>query len=227
MWEPIGPLPAPVYRRRRLLAGAAVLGAVVLVGGVIGGSALTGPRPAAVTERAVVGSAETGLAAPDEAGMFGSASPAAPAPGVHMPSGPTPPDGAPQACTNSMLAVAAEIDRTEHRVGQQPMLRLVVTNIGAQPCVRDLDPARQEIVVWSEDLRTRLWSSNDCSNPSTRDLRTLLPNQPLGFQVTWAGRTTTPDCEQRKRTVVPAGSYNVMTRLDDVISPPAPLRRLP
>lgn len=138
---------------------------------------------------------------------------------------PVPPTG-PVPCTNAMVAVAAEIERPEYRVGEHPVLRVVISNAAGQPCVRDLDGARQEIVVWSEDLRTRLWSSNDCINPATNDLRTLVPGQPVVSSVTWLGRTTTPGCTAA-RTVVPAGAYRVMTRLDDVISAPVPFRLLP
>jgi hypothetical protein len=123
-----------------------------------------------------------------------------------------------------MITVAAGIDRTAHRVREKPVLSLMVTNISGQPCVRDLDPARQEIVVWSGDGVTRLWSSNDCVNSSRTDLRTLTPGEPLEFTVTWAGRTSVPGCATR-RTVVPAGSYRVLTRVDDVISAPAPFTR--
>ncbi len=109
------------------------------------------------------------------------------------PAVPTPPTG-PVQCTNAMIGVGAEIDRAQHKVGERPVLRLVVTNIGNQPCIRDLDSARQEIVVWSGDGATRLWSSNDCVNASSTDLRTLVPGQPVAFAVTWAGRTSTPGC---------------------------------
>ena len=91
-----------------------------------------------------------------------------------------------------MTGVTAEIDQPVHKVGERPVLRLVVTNTSAQPCVRDLDPSRQEIVVWSGDGKTRLWSSNDCGNAGRPDLRTLIPGQPVAFAVTWAGRTSTP-----------------------------------
>ena len=104
----------------------------------------------------------------------------------------------PVPCSDDMIGVAAEIDPAEHRIGQRPTLRLVVTNISKQPCVRDLDPARQEIVVWSGD-GDRLWSSNDCGNGSTADLRTLVPGQPVAFAVAWAGRTSSPGCAASPR----------------------------
>lgn len=137
---------------------------------------------------------------------------------------PVPPTG-PVPCTNAMLTVGAEIDRPEHRVVDRPVLRLVVTNVSDQPCIRDLDSARQEIVVWGPG-GARIWSSNDCVNASTSDLRTLVPGQPVAFAVRWAGRTSTPGCAA-PRTVVPPGSYNVMARVDDAISAATPFRRVP
>lgn len=94
-----------------------------------------------------------------------------------QPSIPVPPTG-PVPCTNAMLAAAAELENPVHRVGSRPVLRLVITNVSGQPCVRDLDAARQEIVVWSADGVDRLWSSNDCTNTPTIDLRTLVPGRP-------------------------------------------------
>jgi hypothetical protein len=254
MWDPVGPLPATVYWRRRWLAIASTVATVVLVlwsvaafftpaEPVLQASSHTAqiapqqPPPAPPT---------TGPVAPpstsSQPGAPGSATPTptagpstaatseqlrpdeTPRQSVPVPSPvPVPPKG-PVQCANPMIAVAAEIDRPEHRVGERPMLRLVVTNVSDQPCVRDLDPARQEIVVWSGDGATRLWSSNDCVNASSADLRTLVPGQPTVFAVTWAGRTSKPGCAQA-RTEVPAGDYRVMTRVDDVISPPTPFTR--
>jgi len=129
-------------------------------------------------------------------------------------------------CADDMIGVAAEIDPAEHRIGQRPTLRLVVTNVSEQPCVRDLDSERQEIVVWSGNGEDRLWSSNDCVNGSAADLRTLVPGQPVAFAVDWAGRTSAPGCAG-SRSVVPAGNYRVMSRVDGVISAATDFRRLP
>lgn len=146
-----------------------------------------------------------------------------PRPSVAAPATPVPSSG-PIPCTNAMLTAAAELEHAVHRVGSHPVLRLVITNVSGQPCVRDLDSARQEIVVWSQDGATRLWSSNDCLNASSIDLRTLVPGRPVVFAVTWGERTTTPGC-RTPRTPVPAGTYRLMVRLDDLISPPTPFIR--
>lgn len=261
MWEPMGPLPVTVYWRRRWLAIASTVAAIVLVVWSIAAllapaepvaqtpsrAAQIAPQPpppaptttalstAALSTTAL--STVNGVAAPSTSPPPGSPTPTpstTPSTAAATPEQPRPDEpprrsepvapAPPVQCTNPMIAVAAQIDRPEHRVGQRPVLRLVVTNVGNQPCVRDLDPARQEIVVWSGDGATRLWSSNDCVNKSSADLRTLLPGQPIAFAVTWAGRTSKPGCAQA-RTEVPAGSYRVMTRVDDVISPPTPFTR--
>jgi hypothetical protein len=130
---------------------------------------------------------------------------------------PVPPTG-PVPCTNAMIGVTAEIDQPVHTVGQHPVFRLVITDTSPQPCVRDLDSSRQEIVVWSGDGKVRLWSSNDCGNSGRPDLRTLVPGQPVVFAVTWAGRTSAPGCAL-PRTVVPAGNYRLVSRLDGDTSP--------
>lgn len=212
MWEPIGPLPASVYRRRRRLAVAVAVGAVLSIGAlVVVESSSEGPPDPATTETG------PSFRSPEVAAMpVGS-----PVPAQAMPAA-----GAVPECADPMIAVRAEAEQAEHRVGQKSTFRLVVTNIGAQPCVRDLNSARMEVVVRSEDPATRLWSSDDCGEESTVDRRTLLPNQPLGFRVMWSGRTSTPGCTE-KRVALPAGSYQVTARLDGVSSVPVGFRRLP
>jgi len=53
-----------------------------------------------------------------------------------------------------------------------------------------------------------------------------VPGRPVAFALTWGERTTPPGCAQ-PRTVVPAGSYRLMVRLDYLISPPTPFLRTP
>jgi hypothetical protein len=264
MWEPVGPLPASVYWRRRWLAGASAVVVVLLLAwsmaNLLGGSrelsevittrtansaALddpqqTAPSPAPASRSPSPPSpsprAAAALAAPPQPGS--AVPPTLPTSSEEVQpdetvtrtipaATPVPvPATGPVPCTNAMLRVGSEIDRPQHKVGDRPVLRLVITNAGAQPCVRDLDPARQEIVVWNSSQTAKLWSSSDCSNASSPDLRTLVPGQPVVFAVTWAGRTSTPGCAQA-RTVLPAGSYRVLTRLDGIISPPTLFTRAP
>ncbi len=268
MWEPVGPLPATVYWRRRCVALASAVTLVGLVAATAGApvptatGATTAPGRAALpgpvagssvptpdaTSTDATSTGNRTRARPDGPASRGTASgaPAEPAPGTTaratgtpapaaptsadtavsertvppdrtapsapsaapsaasttgataerirpddtprpsvpaQPAVPVPPSG-PVPCTNAMLSAAAELDRPVHRVGSRPVLRLVVASVSGQPCVRDLDSARQEVVVWSQDGTDRLWSSNDCVNASTIDLRTLVPGRPVAFAVT-------------------------------------------
>jgi hypothetical protein len=248
----VGPLPASVYWRRRWVAIASAVSVLALL--AWGTSALVTGGPDTAGSPTVRPATRAAVSAPQQASPSPAAPPqAAPQPGTEGPEEPGPsatatterlvPDDTPRAsspvpspapvpptgpvpCTNDMLAVTAEVDRPEHRVGDRPLLRLVVVNTSDQPCVRDLDPVRQEIVVWSADGSERLWSSNDCSRAEGVDLRTLVPGQPVASSVRWAGRTSAPGCPAARSTV-PPGSYRVMSRVDDVISSPTPFVRRP
>lgn len=237
MWEPVGPLPATIYWRRRFVAVSA--GVLVVLALAWAALALLAPAPRPVATTAVAAAAPpspsppaatgepplttTGLPVTTSERVLPDETPREPVP--VPPSVPVPPTG-PVPCTNEMLGVTAEVEAPEHRVGERPVLRLVVVNLSDQACVRDLDGSRQEIVVWSGDGAQRLWSSNDCINPATVDLRTLVPGRPVAFAVRWAGRTSVPGCAE-ERTVVPPGAYRVMTRVDDLISAPTPFLRNP
>jgi hypothetical protein len=242
MLEPVGPLPATVYWKRRWVVVTSSVVAVLIVAGSV--AALTAPQ---TDETSTTRASREALNAPVSVEPPASTDPATPLPtsapattSEELRPGETPrmsvpattpvpvpvPPAGPVPCTNTMLTVGAEIDKPQHRVGDRPLLRLVVTNTSGRPCVRDLDSARQEIIVRSSDLSAKLWSSNDCANVAGADLRTLVPGKPVAFSVTWVGRTSTPGCAP-PRTVVPAGSYRVLTRLDDIISPPTLLTLTP
>jgi hypothetical protein len=251
MWEPVGPLPATIYWKRRLTAAStaiAVLGLLVWTivsittstqdtsSRAASRAAVTAPQPtnpppasSATPTQPTPGTGDQPVGSPRQAGGSATAERLSPdeSPRSALPAPPPiqVPSTGPVPCTDSMIGVTAEIDPAQHRVGQRPTLRLVVTNISDQPCVRDLDSARQEIVVWSLDGE-RLWSSNDCVNGSTVDLRTLVPGQPVAFAVSWAGRTSAPGCV-RQRTVVPAGRYHILSRVDNVVSASTHFERLP
>jgi hypothetical protein len=260
MWEPMGPLPAAVYWRRRWVAVGSAVTVIVLIAWVIAALSSTPDEPgtARPASRAAVSApheASPPPAAPPSAALLPATLPAtaqlttATQPGAVGSTPPTPsatesgsatptptsspvpstteaPPADPVPCTNEMIAVKAEVDGPEQHVGERMVLRLVVTNSSDEPCVRDLDPGRQEIVVWSSDGSERLWSSNDCSSAKGADLRTLAPGEPVSFSVRWAGRTSAAGCPER-REPVPPGEYRLLTRVDDVISPPTQFVRNP
>lgn len=249
MIEPNGPLPQSVYWRRRAVAAAASVLAVVvlawLIGGlveaddqhpvhgtasesVIGGGPTSGVRVTSTPE-----SAPPSSPGPDdprgsvtaEPRADGSTSEAArpdtspPAPPPTTP--PPPPPGPPGPCADPAIQVVAAPDVPSYPVGTRPLLRLMIMNTGPVPCTRDVSHNLREILVLGLD-GTRLWSSNDCYGPPAQDVRVLPPNQPLTFTVNWAGRTSAPGCPVDRKTVQ-AGSYQVVGRLGALMSQPAPL----
>jgi hypothetical protein len=128
----------------------------------------------------------------------------------------------PQPCPDPAIQLAAESGQPGYRVGQQPLLRLVIVNAGPVPCLRDVSRSTRELVLTSGDGATRLWSSNDCYSPPGADTRLLQPGERLTFTVTWAGRTSAPGCPSKRRTV-PAGSYLVTPRLGALTGTALPL----
>ena len=256
--DPVGPLPASVYWRRRAVAVGGALLALLAVLGLTtwllapGGSDLPTDRAAHSTpdDRSAAPpeqdparlAAQTPLptptgpgAPPGTAGSSpGPATPNAgpgdetvrpddtPRPSVPVPDAVASPPTGPVPCDDGMIEVRAETGRPTYAAGARPELRLVVTNTSGQPCVRDLDGAEQEIAVWSGDGERKLWSSNDCVNPATDDLRTLVPGQPVAFAVTWSGLGSEPGCAAGRERVEPGG-YRVLARLGAVVGDPVPL----
>ena len=252
MIEPNGPLPAGVYwRRRAFAAGAAVLAVVVLawvIGGFVG-AADDQPVQGTASSRAAGASAPSSPPAPSSreasasASASATASPTASAstvlpaasPGAAPSARPTTrpavppatvPPGPPKACPDSVLKVTAQTGAPSYRVGERPLLRLLVVNTGKVACTRDVNRKLRELLIFSADGRKRLWSSNDCYGPPGTEQRLLPPGKPQAFQLSWAGRTSAPGCPL-ERTTVPAGTYRVIGRLGHLAGPPVPLTLTP
>ena len=227
MFEPVGPLPESVYRRRQAVALAGLV--VVLLLAIWGIRSLGGePQQPAAGDQVPVGPVTStpspnSSPSPSPSSTAGSTPPlpASAAPAV----APPPPPGPPAPCPDTSVGVAAETDKPGYRVGERPVFRLIVTNTGSVPCTRDLAAALQEMIVLSADGTTRVWSSNDCAPGDGDEVRTLAPGEQLTFSVSWAGRTSEPDCPEERETV-PAGEYQLITRLGAVTSAPAPFRLL-
>ena len=226
MLHPVGPLPAAVYWRRRLL----VLGCAL---GVLGGGGWVGvavvPRDA--TSPATTEAASTGrpvptpaldlvtpelaaLAVPTAAPSSSPAPEAAPADPVAPPA---PTAGGP--CTDDMIAVEVRPTPPIAASGSKPTFDLVVTNVAPVSCVRPLDKGLQEIVLLDAG-GTRVWGSNDCFPEATTDVRTLQAGEAVVFPVLWSGLSSAPGCAA-DRSAPAAGAYVLRGRLDTKTSPDA------
>ncbi|RZU34318.1 MucR family transcriptional regulator [Blastococcus saxobsidens] len=223
MLHPVGPLPAAVYWRRRLVV-LVVLAAVV--GGLTWGAvALVGSRGA--------GGESTGTATPTElpalervvpsvAALRTPEAPAAPPP----PPSEEPPPAAASApapggpCADDMVALEV---RTPGQVapGSKPTFELVLTNTSPVPCVRALDKELQELVL-IDASGARVWGSNDCFPENSDEPRELAPGETVVVPLLWGGLTSEPTCTAPRVPPAP-GSYVVRGRLDTKASGDAPL----
>jgi hypothetical protein len=223
VWHPVGPLPARVYWRRRLIV------VVVLLAVALGAtwstlrflaaraddssrSAATGsPVRVPALERVVPSPSTIVLPTPPDTAARAAAAQATPAVPLPVPGGP---------CTDDLIALEVRIPGTV-AVGDKPTFELVVTNVSAVPCVRALDKGLQEIQLY-DPAGARLWGSNDCFPEVSSDLRTLAPGEAVSMPVVWGGLTSEPSCTAPRKTPGPGG-YSVVGRLDTKLTESVPL----
>jgi hypothetical protein len=230
--HPVGPLPASVDWRRRGVAFAGLVAVLLLVWAVLpGGGGGGAPSPAAAVGSPTPSPPSDEPSSLDPSGL--TASPATDDPGRPADDGSTaggsattpvpatrPPAAQPKPCTDAQLRLTVSPAQPAYRVGQAPVLRLQVRNVGPVPCTRDLGAALQEVLVYQG--ATRLWSSNDCYPEGQRDLELMSPGAVHTSPVTWSGLSSRPKCVG-VRTPVGAGSYALVGRLGTLVSPRAAL----
>jgi hypothetical protein len=213
--HPVGPLPASVYWRRRLvvlLVLLALLGAGGWLGWTLwtnrdGGSSASGSTtgstrtPVPELERVVPSLASVRTPTPPSTTLPTES----PAPST--PAGPRP--GSP--CTDDMLGLAVRAP-AQVAAGSKPTFELVVTNTSPVPCRRALDKGLQELVLLDGAGR-RIWGSNDCFPEQSSDVRLLAPGEAVALPIVWGGLTSEPTCTAA-RTAPGPGPYVLRGRLD-------------
>ncbi|MGW5313067.1 hypothetical protein ACWEQ0_24680 [Nocardia thailandica] len=218
MLEPTGPLPPEIYWRRRALAvGVAVV--VLAVVALLIVMAARGGDSAGEDAAAVTSSSTTAAPASSSAASSSSTTSTSAAAGSS-----TTTSGAPIAaepCPDQSLAVKVTVGRPTYKLGEQPTFGIVVTNISAGVCSRDLGSGLPQVAVLSIDGQRRLWASNDCNPGGQPDVRNLKPGEQAAFTVNWLGSTSQPNCVG-ERIQVPAGAYSVVAQLGAINSAAEP-----
>lgn len=194
--QPVGPLPASTYWRRRVVLGVAALGVLLIVAKACGGGAATKAaqigRAASPTPSRAVSAAPSPVVAPPPA----SASPA-----------PL------QTCPDVVLEVTTQSDAEAYRSGATPRFTLTVRNTGTVACLRALGPAAVELRVFSGE--DRIWSSDDCSTSKEQGVQTLPAGAARATTILWSGKRSKPGC-QSGSTAQP-GTYRVSARVGSLI----------
>ena len=148
-----------------------------------------------------------------------------PAPAPEPPPAPTPPPPSYDAagkliCAPESVSVTAVTAAPSFAAGSQPVLGMVVTNTGAQPCQQDVSGTIQTFTVNAAD-GSRMWSTTDCFPGEGTEVRELAAGESVKYTVKWSGTTSMPGCAG-ERITVPAGDYTVVAQLGGLSSAPAP-----
>jgi hypothetical protein len=123
-------------------------------------------------------------------------------------------------CSDDNIGLVAQVSAPTFKIGQRPVFRLVIANLGSVPCARNLDRGLRELVVTNAS-GARVWDGNDCGVAHKTEVQVLEPGKPLAFPLTWAGRGSAPGCTA-KRTELPPGAYQLTAKLGPLTSGAAP-----
>jgi hypothetical protein len=215
--HPVGPLPAAVYWRRRVLVLILLL-AVLGGGGWVGYAVATGRFGDGTATAAATSSVPATIPALERVlpSLAGVRIPTVP-PSTTVASAAS---VAPTACTDDMIGLEV---RTQGSAvtGTATTFELVVSNVAAVACVRSLDAQLQELVLY-DVAGHRIWGSDDCSARTSSDPRTLAPGEVVSLPVEWNGLTSEPACPAPHVPALP-GDYLLQGRLDTTWSAPVPL----
>lgn len=191
--DPVGPKPAKVYLRRRLIVLAVLLAVIAVVVLLI-----LKPGSSGGVQDASKVNLPTDLAAQT-----------APTDGAK--------DGDVPACQAGQLKVTPGTDQTDYAEGELPKLFLSVVNSGTDPCSADLGTAGMEFAVSSG--ADEVWRSIDCQlEPET--LAVILdPDRPVQSEpVTWdRTRSSAETCDITRDAVGGGGaSYHLRASIAGV-----------
>lgn len=230
MLHPIGRLPSQIYWRRRLLLVGIVVALAFAAGWFFIGGA-SGEADGVATD---VPTETTSRSPSEEQALPGleqivpslvpaeAADSGTPAAGSTPAPAPVPEPVEPGPCPDEAIGLTVGSEFPEYAAGSKPLLGLNVTNIGAVPCLRDLDLALQTWGLFAAD-GTRLWGSNDCyPEPSVPSSTLLAPGQVVTFSIIWSGQTSEPTCTAQRQELGP-GAYILRGYLGTVLSPDVPL----
>ena len=186
--HPVGPEEPQVYWRRRLMIGlAALVTLVVVISSFTGGDE---PVPVAAS---AVPTAEAVVAAP-ESSPTPTAVVASPTPEVLQPTAqPTVPVVAEGECSDADTSIRVVVDRETTAVGEGVHINMIVKNVSATTCKRDVGSGANEVTVISGPAL--IWSTDHCNPNTDKDLVELAPGQEWSVKVVWIGKQTSTGCK--------------------------------
>ena len=196
--HPVGPEEPQVYwRRRALLAVAALVTLFVLVRSLSGGAdPVSAAASSAPSTEAVAVSPE-----PSSEPSAVDASPTTEA--LQPTSEPTVPTVAEGECSDADTSIRVVVDRKTTSVGEGVHINMIVKNISKETCKRDVGSGANEVTVISGPAL--IWSTDHCNPNTDKNLVELAPGQEWNVKVVWIGKQTAKGC--KVRNMAEPGAY--------------------
>jgi hypothetical protein len=218
----VGPLPPAVYwRRRALVAGVLVLLILVVAYSCGGssGSGAPGQRSGAKTPTTgspgpTTSTLRPQTAAPPSSDAVSPSTSNAAAAGPGPVAGPA--DPSIETCTDAELQLTPSVQRITRGTFAYE-LTLKIRNTSTRNCKRDIGSTPQELHVTQNG--PTLWSSDSCpAAQGQSNVATLGAGIEYAYQIGWDGTSGTTCTGGHP---LPAGTYQIVAKLDTKVSAPA------
>lgn len=204
--SPVGPEPPTVYWMRRAAVIVVALTLIISLWWLVFGRGSSEPDTTATSD----------VVAVDDAGVVVEGATGAE---VVVEESLAPVTTEPVDCAESAILVEATTDASTYAIGSEPVLSLVITNIGDVACLRDVGPKANELEIKSGGYH--VWSSDDCSASQRSKVETLEPGQKVASSISWDGKLSQKGCPEQDKAAK-AGRYEVIGRNLDAVSDPTP-----
>lgn len=181
--HPVGPEEPAVYWRRRLIIGLAALVTLsTIINGLSGGTDPTASAASVSKSPKAVATLSEPTPSPDVS------------PSVLLPTvQPNVPAVAKGECSDADTSIRVVIDRETTAVGEGVHINMIVKNISAKTCKRDVGSGANEVTVISGPAL--IWSTDHCNPNTDKDLVELAPGQEWNVKVVWIGKQTATGCK--------------------------------
>ncbi|WP_142029791.1 hypothetical protein [Arthrobacter sp. SLBN-112] len=210
------PSPA-VYRRRRLVVGAALLLVLALV---VSGFALAGVFKGGSQQASSTQPSPGGTAAPSASTTPSAAATPSASASATTSAAPSPTASATPSCNQNQVTVSASIDKPAYGPGENPMLTLKVTNGGSVPCEVNIGTSQMEFLVTSGS--DRIFSSKDCQASSEDLVKVIAPGSSETANFPWNRNRSAEGCKAVAAAPGGGGAYYIFTaKLGSRASPKA------
>lgn len=190
--NPVGPESPTVYWRRRVVVGVALVAVIVVVLLIVFRPG--GDEPAPVQSGSPTTDTGTGATTTGEQ-----------------------PTGEIAACMPTSVRVVPIVDANTFANGEEPLLSMEITNIGAIACTFDVGTRAQEYIISSGS--DRIWSSADCASDPTENVIALEPDQTLATTpFAWNRTRSTAESCSGPEVIAGGASYHLNVRLGEAES---------